>query len=185
MRSAENRIVRPTAAGMNRVESTASGLATKTARSGRCNGVDPAQRTDPDWRERAAANSSYSPYSPVAWAALTTVALLALSSLTAAHDRVPKPPPAFPTEPITTRGSTAVIPKLASVSLSGPAPSHRAVPASNCSLALSSSIGIPTRRAGYLDLIRGLLSIMRPASRAGEHAASLELPTGEVRWRPS
>jgi hypothetical protein len=124
MRSAENRIVRPTAAGMNRVESTASGLATKTARSGRCNGVDPAQRvasdvTDPDWRERAAANSSYSPYSPVAWAALTTVALLALSSLTAAHDRVPKPPPAFPTEPITTRGSTAVIPKLASVSLSG------------------------------------------------------------------
>jgi hypothetical protein len=124
MRSAENRIVRPTAAGMKRVEPAASGLATKTAWSGRCNGVDPAQRvasdvTDPDWRERAAANSSYSPYSPVAWAALTTVALLALSSLTAAHDRVPKPPPAFPTEPITTRGSTAAVPKLASVSLSG------------------------------------------------------------------
>src|SRR5262245_7384518 len=127
MRSAETRVVRPTAAGMNRVESTASGLATKTARSGRCNGVGPAQRvasnvrssTDPDWREQAAANSSYSPYSPVAWAALTTVALLALSSLTAAHDRVPKPPSAFPAEPITTGGSTAAVPKLASAPVSG------------------------------------------------------------------
>lgn len=127
MRSAENRIVRPTAAGMNRVESTASGLATKTAWSGRCNGVDPAQRvasdvrsfTDPDWRERPAASFSYSPYSPVAWAALTTVALLALSSLTAAHDRVPEPPPAFPAEPITTGGSTAAVLKLAGVSVSG------------------------------------------------------------------
>jgi hypothetical protein len=124
MRSAENRIVRPTAAGMKRVEPAASGLATKTAWSGRCNGVDPAQRvasdvTDPDWRERAAANSSYSPYSPVAWAALTTVALLALSSLTAAHDRVPKPPSAFPAEPITTGGSTAAVRKLAGVSVSG------------------------------------------------------------------
>jgi hypothetical protein len=127
MRSAENRIVRPTAAAMKRVESRAPGLATKTTRSGRCNGVGPAQRvasdvrsfTDPDWRERAAANSSYSPYSPVAWAALTTVALLALSSLTAAHDRVPEPPSAFPAEPITTGGSTAAVPKLAGVSLSG------------------------------------------------------------------
>jgi hypothetical protein len=124
MRSAENRIVRPTAAGMKRVEPTAPGLAAKTARSGRCSRVDPAQRvasdvTDPDWRERAAANSSYSPYSPVAWAALTTVALLALSSLTAAHDRVPKPPSAFPAEPITTGGSTAAVRKLAGVSVSG------------------------------------------------------------------
>src|SRR5262245_45054667 len=128
MRSAENRIVvRQTAAGMNRVESTASGLATKTARSGRCNGVGPAQRvasdarslTDPDWTERPAANSSYSPYSPVAWAALTTVALLALSSLTAAHDRVPKPPSAFPAEPITIGGSTAAVPKPAGAPVSG------------------------------------------------------------------
>jgi hypothetical protein len=127
MRSAENRIVRPTAAGMKRVEPTAPGLATKTTRSGRCNGVGPAQRvasdvrsfTDPDRRELATANSSYPPYSPLAWAGLTTVAMLALSSLTAAHDRVPEPPPAFPAELITTGGSTAAVPKLASVSLSG------------------------------------------------------------------
>jgi hypothetical protein len=124
MRAAENRIVRPTAAGMKRLESPAFGLATKAIRSGRCNGVDPAQRvasdvTDPDWTERPAASSSYSPYSPVAWAALATVALLALSSLTAAHDRVPKPPSAFPAEPITTGGSAAAIPKLTSASVSG------------------------------------------------------------------
>jgi len=124
MRSAENRIVRPTAAGMKRVEPTAPGLAAKTARSGRCSRVDPAQRvasdvTDPDWRERAAANSSYSPYSPVAWTALTTVALLALSSLTAAHDRVPKPPSAFPAEPTMTGGSTVAVPKLISASVIG------------------------------------------------------------------
>ena len=124
MRSAENRIVRPTAAGMKRVEPTALDLATKTARSGRCSRVCPAQRvasdvTDPDWRERAAANSSYSPYSPVAWAALTTVALLALSSLTAAHDRVPKPPSAFPAEPTMTGGSTVAVPKLISASVIG------------------------------------------------------------------
>ena len=127
MRSAENRVVRPTAAGMKRVGSKAPDLATKTARSERCNGVGPAQRvasdvgsfTDPDWRERAAANSSYSPYSPVAWAALTAVALLALSSLTAAHDRVPKPPSALPAEPIRTGGSPAAVPKLASASVSG------------------------------------------------------------------
>ena len=127
MRSAENRIGRPTAAGMKRVGSTASGLEIKTARSRRCNGVGPAQRvasdvgsfTDPDWRERAAANSSYSPYSPVAWAALTAVTLLALSSLTAAHDRVPKPPSALPAEPIRTGGSPAAVPKLASASVSG------------------------------------------------------------------
>lgn len=123
MRSAEDRIVRPTAAAMKRVEPTAPGLAAKTARSGRCSRVDPAQRvasdvTDPDWRERAAANSSYSPYSPVAWAALTTVALLALSSLTAAHDRVPKPS-ALPAGPITTGGSLAAVPKLAGASVSG------------------------------------------------------------------
>jgi hypothetical protein len=122
MRSAKNRIVRPTAAGMNRVDSIASGLATKTVRSGPCNGVGPAQRVASDARsitDQAAANSSYSPYSPVAWAALTTVALLALSSLTAAHDRVPKPPSAFPAEPITTGGSTAAVPKLAGASVSG------------------------------------------------------------------
>jgi hypothetical protein len=127
MRSAENRIVRPTAAGMKRVEPTAPGLATKTTRSGLCNAVGPAQRvasdvrsfTDPDWRERAAANSWYSPHSPVAWAALATVALLALSSLTAAHVRVPEQPPAFPAEPITTGGSTAAVPKLAGASVSG------------------------------------------------------------------
>src|SRR5262245_54685027 len=127
MRSAENRIVvRPTAAGMNRVEPTALDLAAKT-RSGRCNGVDPTQRvasdvrsfTDPDWTERPAASSSYSPYSPVAWAALASVALLALSSLTAAHDRVPKPPSAFPAELVTTAGSTAAVPKLAGAPLSG------------------------------------------------------------------
>ena len=127
MRSAENRVVRPTAAGMNRVESTASGLATKTARSGRCNGVGPAQRvasdarslTDPDWTERPAASSSYSPNSRFAWAGLTAVAMLALSSLTAAHDRVPKPPSAFPAEPITTAGGTAAVSKLAGASVSG------------------------------------------------------------------
>src|SRR5262245_21828862 len=127
MRSAENRIVRPTAAGMKRVESPAFGLATKTAQSGRCNGVGPAEcvasdvrsLSDPDWREQAAANSSYSPYSHVAWAALTTVALLALSSLAAAHDRVPKPPSVFPAEPITTGGSPAAVPKLTRVSVSG------------------------------------------------------------------
>lgn len=127
MRSAENRIVRPTAARMKRVEPTALDLAAKTARSGRGNGVGPAQPiasdvrsfTVPDWTERPAANSSYSPYSPVAWAALTTVALLALSSLTAAHDRVPKPPSALPAEPITTGGSLAAVPKLAGASVSG------------------------------------------------------------------
>jgi hypothetical protein len=127
MRSAENRIVRPTAAAMKRVESRAPGLATRPLGRGRCNGVGPAQRvasdvrsfTDPDWRKRAAANSSYSPYSPVAWAALTTVALLALSSLTAAHDRVPKPPSAFPAEPAMTGGSTVAVPKLTSASVIG------------------------------------------------------------------
>jgi hypothetical protein len=127
MRSAENGIVRPTAAGMKRVEPTALDLAAKTARSVRCNGVGPAQRvvsgvrshTDQDWREQAAANSSYSPYSPVACAALTTVALLALSSLTAAHDRVPKPPSAFPAEPAMTGGSTVAVPKLTSASVIG------------------------------------------------------------------
>ena len=126
MRSAENRIVRPAAAGMKRLESPASGLATKAARSGRGNAIGPAQHvasgvrsfTDPNWRKRAAANSSYSPYSPVARAALTTVALLALSSLTAAHDRVPKPS-AFPAEPITTVDSPAAVPKLTSASVSG------------------------------------------------------------------
>jgi len=128
MRAADNRIVRPTAAGMKRLESPAFGLATKAIRSGRCNGVDPAQRvasgarslTDPHRREQAAANSSYSPYSPVARAALATGALLALSSLTAAHDRVPKPPSVFPAEPITTVGSPTAVPKLTSVSVSGP-----------------------------------------------------------------
>src|SRR5262245_1062487 len=127
MRSAENRVVRPTAAGMKRVGSTAPDLATRAARSELCNGVRPAQRvasdagsfSDPDWRERAAANSSYSPYSPVAWAALITVTLLALSSLTAAHDRVPKPPSALPAEPIRTGGSPAAVPKIASESVSG------------------------------------------------------------------
>src|SRR5262245_39806140 len=127
MRSDENRIVRPTAARMKRVGSTAPDLEAKTASSGLCNGVGPAQRvasdvgsfTDPDWRERAAANSSYSPYSPVAWAALTTVTLVALNSLAAGHDRVPKPPSALPAEPITTGGSPAAVPKLAGTSVSG------------------------------------------------------------------
>lgn len=140
MRSAENRIVRPTAAGMKRVEPTAPGLATKTTRSGRCNGVGPAQRVasgvrsfaDPDRRERAAANFSYPPYSPLAWAALTTVALLALSSLTAAHDRVPKPPSAFPAEPTMTGGSTVAVPKLTSASVIGTS----AIPSRGASLKL-------------------------------------------------